>query len=217
MTKGTRVVAYTRVSTGDQGENGNGLAAQRDAIQDEADRRGWVIVATLEDVASGAAMRRRPGLAAAIDTVERGDADALVAAKLDRLSRSSLDFAQLADRAKRRGWQLVVLDLGVDMTTPVGEMIASVLSNLAQFERRLIAERTRDALAVKRRRGERVGRPAGELIPAPVRERIVQLRADGMSRHAIANLLTAEGVPTAAGGERWYPSTIKRVLDAAAR
>ena len=78
-------------------------------------------------------------------------------AKLDRLSRSLLDFAALMEQARSSGWNLVALDLGVDTSTPAGEMMASVLATFAQFERRLIGQRTKDALAVKRAKASSSG------------------------------------------------------------
>lgn len=157
--KGTKVVGYIRVSTDEQGDSGAGLEAQRAAIAAEAKRRGWHLVEILEDTASGKTMTRRPGLAAALQRLESGAADALAVAKLDRLSRSLLDFAGLVERSRKQGWQLVALDLGVDTTTPAGEMMANVLAAFAQFERRLISQRTSDALKVKARPG-RPPRPA---------------------------------------------------------
>jgi len=68
-------------------------------------------------------------------------------------------FASLMEQARKRGWSLAALDLGVDTSTPSGEMIASVLATFAQFEPRLIGQRTRDARAVKRAQGVRLGRP----------------------------------------------------------
>jgi len=133
-----------------------------------------------------------------------------VVAKLDRLSRSLLDFARLMDRSRREGWQLVALDLGVDTSTPAGEMLAGVLATFAQYERRLIAQRTRDALAVKRSQGARLGRPV--LLPAAVRTRIATERAQGATLPAIADGLTRDAVPTAQAGVRWYPSTVAAVL-----
>lgn len=91
--------------------------------------------------------------------LQRGDACTLVVSKLDRLSRSLVQFAELMERSRRKGWSLVALDLGVDTSTPAGEMMASVLASFAQYERRLIGQRTRDALAVKREQGVRLGRP----------------------------------------------------------
>ena len=80
-------------------------------------------------------------------------------AKLDRLSRSMTDFTRLMERSWKKGWALVALDLGVDTTTPAGEMIANSVANFSQFERRLIGQRTKDALAVKRAQGVQLGRP----------------------------------------------------------
>jgi len=70
----------------------------------------------------------------------------LIVSKLDRLSRSLLDFAGLMTRARDGGWNLVALDLGIDLSTPAGEFMASVMASAAQWERRLIGQRTRDAL-----------------------------------------------------------------------
>ena len=111
------------------------------------------------DAASGRTMRSRPGMAAAISAVESGIADGIICAKLDRLSRSVLDFATLVCRAQADGWNLVVLDLGLDLNTPQGRFTAHVLCAAAQLERELISTRTRDALAAAKRRGVRVGAP----------------------------------------------------------
>jgi DNA invertase Pin-like site-specific DNA recombinase len=80
------VIGYVRVSTDDQGRNGYGLDAQRSAIRAECDRRGWTLVRTEEDVRSGGTMKRRPGVGRAIASCDNNEAQALVAAKVDRLS-----------------------------------------------------------------------------------------------------------------------------------
>jgi DNA invertase Pin-like site-specific DNA recombinase len=162
---------------------------------------------------SGKSLARRPGLQKALRTVEDGRADTLVVAKLDRLSRSLLDFSALMERSRKGDWALVALDLGVDTTTPSGEMMANVLAVFAHFERRLIGQRTKDALAVKRSEGGRLGRP--RQLPDSVRKDIHDLREQGRSLAAIAGELNSEGVPTAQGGRAWYPSTVRAVLAAA--
>src|SRR5438445_1690748 len=106
------------------------------------------------------------------------------------------------DQARRQGWALIALDLGVDTTTPAGEMMANVLATFAQFERRLIGQRTKDALAVKKAQGVRLGRPP--VLPKPIVSRIIKMRERGATLDAIAETLNAEGVPTAHGGVRWY-------------
>src|SRR5690349_6764124 len=102
-----RAIGYARVSTTEQGASGLGLDAQRAAIEVEVERRGWAPACLLEDVASGGTLDKRPALSSALDALDRGDADVLVVAKLDRLSRSLADFAALMRRAKQRGWALV--------------------------------------------------------------------------------------------------------------
>src|SRR5947207_1951894 len=154
-----RVIGYVRVSTEEQGATGAGLEAQRATIVDECARRGWTLLRFEEDVRSGGSMKTRAGLARAVEAVEAREASALVVAKLDRLSRSLIDFATLVERSRRRGWEIVVLDLAVDTTTPNGEAMAGMLAVFAQWERRMIGLRTKEALSVKRAQGVQLGRP----------------------------------------------------------
>ena len=150
-------------------------------------------------------------MAKALGAVRGGEAGALVVAKLDRLSRSLLDFASLMESARKEAWALVILDLGVDTTTPSGEMIANVMATFAQFERRLIGQRTKDALAVKRREGVKLGRPV--MVDEAIVKRITRERRRGRSLRKIADGLNEEGVGTAHGGAMWHASTVKAVLD----
>jgi DNA invertase Pin-like site-specific DNA recombinase len=93
--------------------------------------------------------------------------------------------------------------------------MASILATFSQLERRLIGQRTREALAVKRSEGVRLGRPRS--LSAEVVARVVGARAAGKSLRAIAHGLNAEGVPTGQGGARWYASTVRAVLASAER
>ena len=206
----SRVVAYVRVSTDEQAVSGLGLEAQEAAIRRGAELRGYAVVAKFSDlgVSGSVAPGARPGLTAALAAMRAG-AGTLMVAKLDRLSRSILDFAGLMEASQREGWGLVALDLGVDTATPQGEMMANVMATFAQFERRLIGQRTRDALAVKRAQGHRLGRPLE--LPEATRRRVAELRPGGLTMAAVAEALTAEGIPTARGG-RWAPGTVHAVL-----
>jgi DNA invertase Pin-like site-specific DNA recombinase len=189
---GEKVVGYVRVSTDERGANGVGLEAQRVAIEAECDRRGWQLVRIEEDVLSGRHLNR-PGLQRALDACRTGTVAGLVVAKLDRLSRSLIDFAALLDRARREHWNLVALDLGVDLSTPSGESLASVMASAAQWERRIIGQRTREALAVKKAQGIKLGRPAS--IPDGLARRIVRLRQQGLTLQAICDRLKCRGHP----------------------
>ena len=164
----------------------------------------------IEDAGYSAKDLKRPGVQAALEALESGRADALVVAKLDRLSRSMLDFTAVMAKAQKQSWALVALDCAVDTTTPAGEAMAHVLATFAQFERRLIAERTKAALAVKKAQGVRLGRPAS--IPDEVAKRIVSLRERGLTLQAICDTLNAEHVPTPRGGALWRPTSLRAVL-----
>jgi DNA invertase Pin-like site-specific DNA recombinase len=87
-----------------------------------------------------------------------------------------------------------------------------VIASVAQWERRIIGQRTAEGLAVKRAQGVKLGRP--RTLPESVRLRIKRMHERGMSMSAIADKLTADGVPTAHGGKRWYASTVRSVLKA---
>jgi DNA invertase Pin-like site-specific DNA recombinase len=141
-----------------------------------------------------------------------------VVAKLDRLTRSLKDFAVLMDRSHREGWALVALDLNVDPTTPSGRLLATVMASVNAFEREVIGQRTRDALAVLKKRGVKLGNPAlrDGRTSSRTRRRIVDLRAGGMSYAAVAAWLNRRRIPTAFGGARWYGSTVRAVEQRAA-
>jgi DNA invertase Pin-like site-specific DNA recombinase len=209
-----RVIGYVRVSTEEQAVSGAGLEAQRRAILAECRRRGWELVEMIEDGGYSAKDMKRPGVQEALRALEAGEATALVVAKLDRLSRSMLDFAALMATAQKQHWALVALDCAVDTSTPAGEAMAHVLATFGQFERRLISQRTKEALAVKRASGVRLGRPP--TVPQAVVRRIQRLRGGGFSLRAIADELNAAGVPTAQGGKQWYAATVRGILTRAA-
>lgn len=185
-------VAYIRLSKVDEDSPAHGLWAQRRAIDEAARHRGWSLEYFTERGVSAVA-RRRPELERALHLVEelaRRDVrqtyvspPALVVAKLDRLARNLWDYAQLVDRARRNGWQLVALD-APDASTPAGEAMQGMVAIFAQLERRLIAARTRESLAAARARGVRLGRPPA-IAPAQQRRVIRRYRA-GWSAKAIA-------------------------------
>jgi DNA invertase Pin-like site-specific DNA recombinase len=137
----------------------------------------------------------------------------LVVSKLDRLSRSLLDFAGLMDKAKREGWRLVVLDLAIDTTTASGALMANVMASFAEYERRLIADRTSAALQAKKAQGHRLGRP--RTTSDAVLARVAQERSTGRSLRSIADGLNSDAVPNAQGGRQWYASSVASLLRSA--
>ena len=121
-----------------------------------------------------------------------------------------LDFATLTATAQKQNWALVALECAVDTSTPAGEAMAHVLATFGQFERRLISQRTKEALAVKRASGVKLGRPPA--VPPSVVRRITRLRARGLSLRAIAEELKESSVETGRGGRQWYAAAVRGVL-----
>jgi len=208
-----RVLGYVRVSTEEQAHSGAGLAAQREAILNTCKVRGYRLLEIIEETNGVSAKSlERPGIVRALAELDAGRSDALMVAKLDRLSRSVKDFAELTERARVGSWSIVALDLGVDTTTPQGEAMANVSAVFAQLERRLIGERTKAALAVKKAQGVRLGRPVHPKVLEAL-PRMIEQSKQGWTLQRIADDLTARGVPTSQGGAvAWRPSSVRTVL-----
>jgi DNA invertase Pin-like site-specific DNA recombinase len=204
-----KAIGYIRVSTQEQAQSGLGLEAQAVAIRAEATRRGWDLEIIADEGESGSKIDR-PGLLIAKDALARGEAQALIVAKQDRLMRSSLGWAQIVSQSKDQKWSLICLDINLDTASPMGECLGSILAAVAQLELANIRKRTKDALAVKKAQGYRLGRPA--TMPDETRARIHALRNSGVTLQGVADTLNAEGIPTARGGSKWYASTVQKAI-----
>ncbi|QHC56197.1 recombinase family protein [Rathayibacter tanaceti] len=183
-----------------------------------AERNGWDIVGWYEDDGVSGKTTDRPGLQSALATLRSRKArvaDGLVAAKLDRVSRSVGDFGDLLDLSHRQRWAIAVLDFDLDTSTATGRLIAGMVVQIAQWEREMIGERTKAALAVKRAEGVQLGKPS--TIPSDVCALILHRKAAGLSLNAIARSLDADGVPTPSGTGQWRHAVVGRVVDRADR
>jgi DNA invertase Pin-like site-specific DNA recombinase len=212
-----RAVGYVRLSKADRPRKGESadeierrqkasLVAQREAIERAVDRNDWTLDVLYEDAGKSGANTRREGFQDALRTMRRGDV--LVIAKFDRLSREVVTWYDLMQRADRRGWYIAVLDQKIDTSTASGWLHAMILAVFSEFERRIIGERTRDALAIIGRT-KQLGTPSN--FPDDVQQRIRDLDTEGLSANRIASTLAAEGVPTARGGT-WHHSVISAYL-----
>ena len=209
--RAVRVLGYLRVSTVDQDY---GIEVQRAAILAEAEKRGWTSIQWITDFGKTGKKIQRPGLDQARLLLGAGKADLLVVSKLDRLSRSVADFTGLVREAThpargRKAWRVVVLDPGIDMTTPNGRLVANILMSVAEWEGEIISDRTKAALAQAKAQGKRLG--ALPQIEPAVARRMKRLRGRGWTLARIADHLNADGVPTPNGG-RYHPSTVDAVL-----
>nr|WP_192962717.1 recombinase family protein [Nocardia sp. C-14-1] len=209
-------VAYLRVSTDEQAKSGAGVEVQRRDIEAAAAREGWTITAWYSDegVSGGKGPAERPGLAAALADITEGRAERMIVQKVDRLSRKFKDAVMLMEAAITEGWPIYVVAQSASTETQHGRFLLRLFANLAEDERDTIRQRTRDALAAKKAAGVRLGRPQG--LPDDVVLRIITERNTGTGYQRIANGLNDDAVPTAQGGAKWYPATVRAVLNSKA-
>jgi DNA invertase Pin-like site-specific DNA recombinase len=105
---------------------------------------------------------------------------------------------------------VVAIDLGIDTTTPTGELVANIMAAVSRWERQMIGVRTKDGLAVARAQGKRLGSPV--LTSPETVARIDKERQGGATLAVIVEGLNRDSVPCARGEAKWYPSTIRAVL-----
>lgn len=208
MTPAENMIGYLRVSSDEQAASGAGLQAQQDKI---LARHPGIPIYRDEGV-SGKTLER-PALMEALNEIASGRAGGLVVAKLDRLTRSVIDFANLLEWFDETQAALVALDFDLDTSTPSGRLIATILAGVAAWERETIAQRTSDALRAMQAQGKAIGPPA---VSASTRALICGLRDEGLTLRQIAARLNAEEVPTARGGQ-WAPSVVNAALGAKRR
>jgi DNA invertase Pin-like site-specific DNA recombinase len=219
----TDAISYLRVSTESQGRSGLGLEVQRAAIARFAAAEGFELAGEFVEVETGKgcdALERRPELARALAAAKKRKAPVIVA-KLDRLSR---DVAFISGLMSRRV-PFIVSELGAD----VDPFMLHIYAALAEKERKLISERTRDALAKKKAAGARLGnrtnlteagligrqaqRAEADRFADNIRPVIAQIRQSGATTlRAIAAALNARGIRTARDGV-WHAGTVAKVLD----
>jgi DNA invertase Pin-like site-specific DNA recombinase len=191
------------------GEDAHVLGEQADAIHRLCERRGWELLHVVRDVENGHAKGlERPGLLYALERIAEGEASCLVVSELGRLSRSAADLGRIVEWLDERDARLVAIDVRLDTGQAQGRLTARTLVTVGEWEGRRIAEQTKKGLAAARARRASTGRPAVEDLPA-LKERIVEMRKEGMTLQAIADQLNAEGVPTLRGGAEWRPSSVQ--------
>ena len=218
-----RIIGYERVSTARQGASGLGIEAQRRAIEGFVAQRNATLIARFTEVESGR-NPDRPELSKALHLAKVTGAT-LVIAKLDRLSRNAAFLLTLRDS----GVRFAAVDL-----PEANDLTVGIMALVAQQEREAISKRTKEALAVARSRGVRLGNPNGAAALAGWQGRcaaqgghcaqrrpacadlapvVEDIRSGGAtSLRAIAGELNARGMLTRRGG-RWHVSTVMNLLD----
>ncbi len=218
-------VAYYRVSTDRQGQSGLGLDAQRAAVANYMNGGDWKLLDTFTEVESGR-KNDRPELAKALELCRRRRAT-LVIAKLDRLARNVAFIAGLMDA----NVDLVAVDM-----PQANRLTLHIMAAMAEHEARAVSQRTRAALQAAKERGRKLGwsipsrrgeqalasrrgaastRAMADQFAANVVPVIRDIERAGVATlQGIADALNARGIRTARG-RRWYPSTVKNLLDRA--
>ena len=233
---------YVRVSTEEQAAEGVSLDQQEARCRAYAELYGLNVVAVVtgggesaKPVRRGRAKRgdwraavasKRPGLGRVLDLLDTGEADGVVIAKLDRLTRSLADLDELLSRYFNEGASLHCIAERVDTSSAAGRLCLNMLMSVAQWEREVISERTKAALQHKRSCGERTGSvPFGYtlaedgvmLVEDSMEQRVItearRLRAAGLSLRKVAAELASHGFVPRKGGQ-WYAAQVQRMVAA---
>jgi site-specific DNA recombinase len=207
-----KAIGYVRVSTEKQADFGVSLEAQTAKLRAMAVVQGAELVDVIIDAGESAKSLHRPGMARLLALVDAKAVDMVIIAKLDRLTRSVADLAELLKRFERRGVSLVSVADSLDTRSAAGRLVLNIMVSVSQWEREAIGERTRDAMRHKRANGERVGTvPFGYRVAADgvqleadaleqgVLGRMQRLQAAGCTTRQIAVELTRDGLTTRRG------------------
>lgn len=188
-------------------------AAQRDRerqaqiIARGCDRRGLELIDVVHEcVPANGKARTRPGLAHALQRIASGEASGLVVSELSRLTHSAAELGGLLEWLRRSNTRFVAVAHDLDTDRDDGRRAAKLLVEVSRWETARLRERTRSGLQAARLNGRARGAVADN---GQLRQRIAQMRAQGMTLQAIADRLNADGVPTVRGGAKWRHSSIQ--------
>jgi site-specific DNA recombinase len=218
----SRAVGYCRVSTEDQSERGFSLAAQEEKIRQYAALYGHELTEIVIDPGYSAKSLDRPGVARVLEMMKKKQTGAVIVAKLDRLTRSVRDLADIVEIANRRGVALVSVAEHLDTSSAAGRMVMNLLASVSQWEREAIGERTSAVIQHKKHSGQSYsGRYApygfervdGALAPVPEERAVVgaiMSMRPVYSLREIAVELDRRGMKPRNGGQ-WHPQVIAKI------
>ena len=218
-----KAVGYVRVSTEDQAQNGVSLEAQEVKIRAYCVAKDWDLLHIIRDEGCSAKDLNRPGMQKIIKGAKKQLFDVVVTLKLDRLTRSVKDLGYLVeDVFSHHGVAFSSLQDNFDTSTANGRMVMNILATIAQWERDIISERTRDAMTFMKQGLKLVGAVPfgfdngnGQLTPntdeMETAQDIISLKQGGKSYLHISDHLNAQGIASKNGG-KWYPKTVLGVL-----
>lgn len=202
----TRAIAYIRVSTNQQADQGHSLLAQQEKVNAYASLYDLEIVETVVETGSAKNLNRE-GLQGALAQIKSGKADALIVVKLDRLTRSVVDLGYLVETYFNKAGLLSVSEQ-IDTRSASGRLVLNVLASVSQWEREAIGERTAVVKQSMKANGLYCGGivpygqmlVSGELVTNPNEQAIINrakaLKAEGHSLRTIATMFSNEGLKT---------------------
>jgi DNA invertase Pin-like site-specific DNA recombinase len=203
------VLGYASVSGQAGSVKSEEFKRQADVIALECERRGLALLELVgeREPQNGKGLER-PGLSYALERIAAREAQGLVVSDLSRLTHSAADLGSIIEWFTCARARLVAVAHALDTEDEAGRLAASMLVEVSGWERERLSERTRQGLQAARLNGRGGGRPAVTDDPG-LRDRILRMRADGMTLQAIADTLNAEGVPTLRGGAKWRHSSVQ--------
>ncbi|MEI9950816.1 MAG: recombinase family protein [Pseudomonadota bacterium] len=226
---GNRAVLYVRVSSQQQADEGISLEAQQERLRAYCALRGLDIIEVVVDPAQSAfkTLASRPGGKTVLELLRRKKVDAVVALKLDRLFRNTVDCLRTVEAWDKAGVALHLIDMGgcaIDTSSAVGKVFITMLAGFAEFERNQTSERTQLALAHKVSKGQlRIGSEApygyrhdkDSLAALPSEQAVIELvralRGQGMTFRGMCSELSRLGHRSRSGGH-FAPVQLERML-----
>ena len=222
-----RAAWYGRVSSAGQVEHGSSLETQQEACERAIRARGWEFGGSFVDRGISGAKNDRPSWQAMLAACRSGEIQAVVVASLDRMARNAIHAIEVTNELEQLGVHLVILRENIDLSTPAGRMMRTVLAGVAEMERDLIRERS---ITGQRAKAARAAWPGGqpsygwrlegkgkEAYPVPdltEREQLaymVESVLDGQTSGEIARELNRRNVPSRTGAE-WSHTVVRRML-----
>jgi DNA invertase Pin-like site-specific DNA recombinase len=219
-----KAVGYVRVSTDKQADRGVSLDAQAEKIRAMAVVHNAELVEIIVDGGESAKSLQRPGMERLLALVDGKKVQAVIIAKLDRLTRSVKDLCELLERFEHRGVALISVAESLDTRSAAGRLVLNIMTAVSQWEREAIGERTRDAMHHKRTNGERVGNiqfgyrlgaDGKHLEPDPAEQEVLSeisdLRRNGHTLRGIAAALNHRALRTRRGSS-WRLEHVARII-----
>ena len=229
--KGKEAIGYVRVSTVRQVEEGNSIQSQIDELINYANSRGLILLSkniVIDDGTSGGIpLWDRPNAQRLLKLVESGEYEHLIITKLDRMFRLTSDAIMSIEEMREAGVFLHIINMGgqsLDSSSAIGQFFLTIIASVAQLERGLIAERTKEAMNYLMSRGRKFTRAIygwnvkknGRLKPNWQEQNIIdfmywQIKSNGATATMVAKMANKRGWKGKLGGE-WYAQSVLNVI-----